>query len=317
MDASFWSVSLMAIINNVAPEVTNLARATSSKLMQTFARMAKPSFLLASELNVALMVALMHAINAFIECRAEEPSNVNLLYAVWRARSRFQALRELCLVDMEDLTTIGAQSSTSPPSLRSSPDGSTPTAHSEKAKGKQPFVQQNVSPEVMRKLADIPLHTPLTLIHNVNEQISSNLDADADQEPMTPIDSRRSSFASTRGPDRAPSDVLQIVHEFGLMGIEQRKPVVDVFRFQKSIAGLYASFYWGLLVASDVRRANDSGKGIWVGTDIKLFKIKAGQVQGPSLWSPWGAVDAVGESLVAGVRDLTLKARKSLNGEGT
>lgn len=77
---------------------------------------------------------------------------------------------------------------------------------------------------------------------------------------------------------------------------------------------MYAAFYWGLVASQDVERAAVSGSGIWSSTKIKLFRIKAGMVQAPSLFSPRGAVDAVGETLVSGLQNLTLKARQGLAG---
>jgi len=313
-EASFWSNSLMAILNNVAPQVIGLARATSSKLVSTFARMAKPSYFLANETNLVLLSSLMEAINSIVENHGEGHENDNLLYAVWRARHRYETLRRLSLADEDVLATAGAQPSASSPT-QSSPDATTGITSSEKARGKQPFVQNNIPPEVAHKLLDLPLHTPLTLIQYLNDHLLSQT-GDHESTATSAEGSRRSSITSTRTTDLSPSEVLRSVHDSTSTGIQRHKPVLDPFKFQAPIAALYASFYWGLVVSSDVRRASDSGRGIWVGTNVKLFRIKAGQVQGPSLWSPKGAVDAVGESLVAGVRDLTLRARKGLGGEG-
>lgn len=88
------------------------------------------------------------------------------------------------------------------------------------------------------------------------------------------------------------------------------------FHIQPPFTAMYAAFYWGLVVSQDIERASVSGSGIWSSTKIKLFRIKAGQVQAPSLFSPKGAVDAVGETLVSGLQNLTLKARQGLAGAG-
>ena len=273
----------MAILNNVAPQVTGLARATSSKLVTTFARMSKPSYFLANEINLVLLSNLMSAINSIIEYHEEGHENDNLLYAVWRARHRYENLRQLSLAGGDALASGGVQSSSSSPS-QPSPDFGNEASSSEKARGKKPFVQNNIPPEVVTKLLDLPLHTPLTLIQYLNDHLSSQVDSN--ESSVTPVaESRRSSITSVRTAERSPSEVLKSVHEAGSTGIERHKPILEAFKFQAPIAALYASFYWGVVVSSDVRRASDSGKGIWVGTNVKLFRIKAGQVQGPSLWS--------------------------------
>jgi hypothetical protein len=58
---------MLAIINNIAPHVENMARATSSKLLQLFATMSTPTFLLANETNHALLQSLLEAFNAIVE----------------------------------------------------------------------------------------------------------------------------------------------------------------------------------------------------------------------------------------------------------
>ncbi|EXJ93486.1 hypothetical protein A1O1_01878 [Capronia coronata CBS 617.96] len=87
--------ALLAIINNMAAYAQNLSLASSSRLVQLLASMASPSFLLANEANHLLLHALLESINAMIE--HQYTSNANLVYAVWRARKRILALRELTL----------------------------------------------------------------------------------------------------------------------------------------------------------------------------------------------------------------------------
>ncbi|KAF2871306.1 high-temperature-induced dauer-formation protein-domain-containing protein [Massariosphaeria phaeospora] len=87
--------ALLAIINNVAAYVQNLGRAPSSKLLQLFASMSSPSFLLANESNHTLLQSLLEALNAMIEHQYQ--SNPNLVYAIVRSRKRFQALRDFTL----------------------------------------------------------------------------------------------------------------------------------------------------------------------------------------------------------------------------
>jgi hypothetical protein len=59
--------ALLAILNNIAAYVQNLGRATSSKLLQLFASMSSPSFLLANENNHTLLQSLLEVLNAMIE----------------------------------------------------------------------------------------------------------------------------------------------------------------------------------------------------------------------------------------------------------
>ena len=113
------------------------------------------------------------------------------------------------------------------------------------------------------------------------------------------------------------TDVLKPVREAGRTCLEPSKHLLHKFFIQPPFTAMYAAFYWGLVASQDVERASLSGSGIWSSTKIKLFRIQAGQVQAPSLLSPRGAVDAVGETLVTGLQNLTIKARQGLSGAGT
>lgn len=59
--------ALLAIINNIAAYIENLGRAPSSKLLQLYASMSSPSFLLANETNHDLLHSLLEALNSIIE----------------------------------------------------------------------------------------------------------------------------------------------------------------------------------------------------------------------------------------------------------
>ncbi|KAF2437046.1 hypothetical protein EJ08DRAFT_577554 [Tothia fuscella] len=87
--------ALLAIINNIAPYVENLGRATSSKIMNLFASMSSPTFLLANDTNHTLLQSLLEAMNAIVEHQFSK--NPNLIYAILRSKKRFQALREFTL----------------------------------------------------------------------------------------------------------------------------------------------------------------------------------------------------------------------------
>lgn len=310
-EANFWLVSLTTIIRNVAPQIVGLARATSSKLVQTFARLAKPSVLLANESNMVPLTNLLEAINSIVELHGPGHENDAVLFAVWRARQRIKGLRELSLMDEDAISTLDI-----PASTRASAELSRDGEETEKSRGKRPSEYKNSSSvEFMSKLADLPLHTPLALISLLEiDQSSSPADEDDVSTPHT--GSARPSLTGTRPSDRPVQDVLRPIHELGKVpDLEEHAFTPEAFRFQPSIAALYASYYWSLVVSNDAQRVSGTGSGIWVGTDIKLFRIKAGQIQGPSLWKPKGAVDAVGESLVAGMKDLTMRAKKGISGE--
>lgn len=47
--------------------------------------------------------------------------------------------------------------------------------------------------------------------------------------------------------------------------------------------------------------------GVWNGTAVRLFKVERGEVGGPSLRMPMGAVDAVGGRLVGALGGLSLR----------
>ena len=59
--------ALLAILNNIAAYVQNLGRVSSSKLLQLFASMSSPSFLLANENNHTLLKSLLEIMNAIVE----------------------------------------------------------------------------------------------------------------------------------------------------------------------------------------------------------------------------------------------------------
>jgi len=63
--------ALLAIISNIAPELQNLQRATSSKLLDIFTRFSTPAFLLANETNHTLLFPVLDAINAILEYQFE------------------------------------------------------------------------------------------------------------------------------------------------------------------------------------------------------------------------------------------------------
>jgi hypothetical protein len=59
--------ALLAIIANVAPHIKPISAAASTKIVQLFASMSAPAFLLANETNHALLHSLLESMNSIIE----------------------------------------------------------------------------------------------------------------------------------------------------------------------------------------------------------------------------------------------------------
>lgn len=87
--------ALLATVANIAPHVKNLSGSASSKLIQLFASMSTPEFLLANESNHTLLSSLLESMNAIIEHQYSE--NPNFVYAILRSSKRFEALRNFTL----------------------------------------------------------------------------------------------------------------------------------------------------------------------------------------------------------------------------
>ncbi|TKA79901.1 hypothetical protein B0A49_01103 [Cryomyces minteri] len=87
--------ALLAIINNIAPYIQNLERATSNKLLDLFKSLSSPRFLLASETNHTLLLSLLEAMNAIIEHQYNK--NAQFLRALLSKKKDFQALRDFTL----------------------------------------------------------------------------------------------------------------------------------------------------------------------------------------------------------------------------
>jgi hypothetical protein len=47
--------------------------------------------------------------------------------------------------------------------------------------------------------------------------------------------------------------------------------------------------------------------GVWVGTNVRLFRVQELPMQSPSLMKPRGAVDAVGRTVVERIGSLNLR----------
>ena len=60
-------LTILTIINNIAPELRDLQRATSSKLLDIFVRFSTPAFLFANETNHILLSSILESINAILK----------------------------------------------------------------------------------------------------------------------------------------------------------------------------------------------------------------------------------------------------------
>ncbi|KAM3068943.1 hypothetical protein ACMFMG_004119 [Clarireedia jacksonii] len=87
--------ALLAVINNIAAYLENISAAASSKLLQLFASMSSPGFLLSNDSNHDLLRSLLESMNAIIEHQYSK--NPNFVYAILRNKKRFEALRHFTL----------------------------------------------------------------------------------------------------------------------------------------------------------------------------------------------------------------------------
>ncbi|MCJ1369977.1 hypothetical protein MMC20_001189 [Loxospora ochrophaea] len=92
--------ALLAIINNIAASLENLSSASCVKLLQLFASMSSPSFLLANETNHALLTSLLESMNTIIE--HQYTKNLKFAYAILKSRKRFEALRAFTLDSIQE-----------------------------------------------------------------------------------------------------------------------------------------------------------------------------------------------------------------------
>jgi hypothetical protein len=70
--------------------------------------------------------------------------------------------------------------------------------------------------------------------------------------------------------------------------------------------GWYQSLLWGFIFTSEMQVAKGT-VGVWNGTAIKLFRVETVAANGPTLSSPRGAVDAVGNTIVSRIGSINLR----------
>ncbi|KAI9807183.1 MAG: hypothetical protein M1825_005901 [Sarcosagium campestre] len=199
------------------------------------------------------------------------------------------------------------------PSVSSSVDDTVPLqlrGMSEKARGKMPagaptFSRQNSTTSLSSPsaatmppgigftpssqwienwLPELPLHTILTLIQELN-----------------PILSGISATGSS-----ATQSITQSIRKAEIRGIEPLPIRVHLFEWSPLSLGWYESLLWGFIFANEMNVSKGT-VGVWNGTGIKLFRVQGTAQQGPSLLAPQGAVDAVGSNLVQRIGSLNLR----------
>ncbi|KEY73376.1 hypothetical protein S7711_01489 [Stachybotrys chartarum IBT 7711] len=139
-------------------------------------------------------------------------------------------------------------------------------------------------------LPELPLHTLLTVIHQVSALVPR------------PIDSR-----SAISPE-----VLRQIQKIDLVGIDPTPPKVHSFEWSELALGWYESLLWGIAFTSEMQVARGT-MNIWSGTAIKLFRVQETAPEGPTLASPRGAVDAVGSNIVSRIGQMNLRGNKPAN----
>jgi len=133
-------------------------------------------------------------------------------------------------------------------------------------------------------LPELPLHTILTLI----------------QQLMVLVDREGLS-----GDSPSPA-TLKVIQEANIVGIEPSPVRVQSFEWSPLALGWYESLIWSFIFASEMQVAKGT-VGVWNGTAIKLFKVQETAPTGPTLTSPRGAVDAVGNNIVSRIGSINLR----------
>ncbi|KAK4996244.1 hypothetical protein LTR66_004101 [Elasticomyces elasticus] len=151
-------------------------------------------------------------------------------------------------------------------------------------------------------LPELSLHTILTLIPQLNAQVSTD----------TAVLASSSNRAPTRSTPGTP-EITTLISSAKVSGIDPSPIRVHLFEWSALSLGWYASLLWGFIFASEI--ANSRGtNGVWNGTNVKLFHVQEVGVQGPTLLAPRGAVDAVGSNLVQRIGSLGIRARDGVRG---
>ncbi|KAK9446675.1 high-temperature-induced dauer-formation protein-domain-containing protein [Limtongia smithiae] len=95
--------TLLDIQINIAPHLSNVSTLTCGRMMQLFSILSTPGSLVQNETNHFLVDKLLIGINGMI-ANSNHQSNANLLYTIYRARRKFEMLKDLtyerCMEDV-------------------------------------------------------------------------------------------------------------------------------------------------------------------------------------------------------------------------
>ncbi|KAI0544091.1 high-temperature-induced dauer-formation protein-domain-containing protein [Xylaria curta] len=133
-------------------------------------------------------------------------------------------------------------------------------------------------------LPELPLHTILTVI-----------------QQLTVLVDRQGLSAESPSPA-----TLTAIKDADLVAIEPSAARVQSFEWSPLALGWYESLIWSFVFASEMQVAKGT-VGLWNGTSIKLFKVQETAAAGPTLTSPRGAVDAVGNNIVSRIGSINLR----------
>jgi hypothetical protein len=180
--------ALLAIVNNIAPYVQDLQRATCTKLLDLFISFSSPAFLLANDSNHTLLLSLLEAMSAVLD--HQHDANRRFVDIICRTHKRFEALRDFTVdgalsevdrINQERKDRNGSISGITSPTRGASMDSIRSPASSR-------------SPS----LGNVPEHGAFAI---------GDDDDDDDEDPETPINSphaRSHSNASTTMDDAVP-----------------------------------------------------------------------------------------------------------------
>ncbi|TRX95378.1 hypothetical protein FHL15_003709 [Xylaria flabelliformis] len=133
-------------------------------------------------------------------------------------------------------------------------------------------------------LPELPLHTILTVI-----------------QQLTVLVDRQGLSADNPSPA-----TLTAIKNANLVAIEPSAVRVQSFEWSPLALGWYESLIWSFVFAGEMQVAKGTA-GLWNGTGIKLFKVQETAAAGPTLTSPRGAVDAVGNNIVSRIGSINLR----------
>lgn len=133
-------------------------------------------------------------------------------------------------------------------------------------------------------LPDLPLHTILTVIQQLNHLLPQEITSS----------------------QALPISMLRKVQDAEIRGIDPSPVRVHFFEWSPLSLGWYESLLWAFVFSSEMQVSKGT-TGVWNGTAIKLFRVQETAPEGPTLTSPRGAVDAVGSSIVSRIGNINLR----------